>query len=430
MKKTVDTTQDRKMHHPTCAIHRLWSRINLAALSLALASIMALGCGGIEGELGPEDENPSEEIESTSKDIFFDSSVDRGWVRLDNPSPTLMTAHTPPLAYQYNTSGLTNTVMRTGTGTYRVRFPNVLTFSWGTTVGQRGNVQITSRGLYGEWCNVSSWRNYIYTVEVNVNCFDKTGMPANTKFEILYLNNRHWSQLCAYLTTSDPTASVETPSLNLSLVSRRIPATVTRTATGCYSVVLREMKSLGSFSFATPYFESGTTQVTAFGTGSEYCKVSTWYHLGDYRTVVVKCFDKSGAPADSRFSMAHASGELLAWPHMAYLWMHDANSAIGTWVATASKYQYNTRFPTFSTATAITSRRTATGKYDVLIPGQSASDKTAALVTARGTGSERCNIINWFAVTGGTLAQVTCFNSMGGLTNAQFTMSYMTDDLI
>jgi len=67
------------------------------------------------------------------------------------------------------------------------------------------------------------------------------------------------------------------------------PVTVTRSATGVYSVT-----------FATNDWGPGHVQVTAYGGGSEYCKSGGW----GAPSATVRCYDAAGNPANSLFDIA------------------------------------------------------------------------------------------------------------------------------
>jgi hypothetical protein len=66
-------------------------------------------------------------------------------------------------------------------------------------------------------------------------------------------------------------------------------STLTRTADGVYSVA-----------FGGLDMNSGNVQVTAYGSATTWCKVSSW----GGSTATIRCFNGAGDPTDSRFTVA------------------------------------------------------------------------------------------------------------------------------
>jgi hypothetical protein len=91
-----------------------------------------------------------------------------GWAYLWADQPTAP-SYTPSLAYQFNSSGATNTVVRTGVGRYTAKLPNL--------GSQTGQVQVTAYGTGSERCKVERWYPSGTTQQVNVRCFTSTGTP-------------------------------------------------------------------------------------------------------------------------------------------------------------------------------------------------------------------------------------------------------------
>jgi hypothetical protein len=51
----------------------------------------------------------------------------------------------------------------------------------------------------------------------------------------------------------------------------------------------------------------GNAQVTAYGAGSQYCKIERWFA----EDIEIRCFGRAGQPANSPFSLlfARAAGD-------------------------------------------------------------------------------------------------------------------------
>jgi hypothetical protein len=72
--------------------------------------------------------------------------------------------------------------------------------------------------------------------------------------------------------------------------------TITRLGIGNYKVTLPGLKAFDSVAVAT-----------AYGDNSGYCTVESWGAIDSRNptTANVRCFDKTGAPADSRFTLLY-----------------------------------------------------------------------------------------------------------------------------
>ena len=88
----------------------------------------------------------------------------------------LSSPYTPPLAYQWNSTGGINTITRAGTGQYTVRLP-------GMTV-RGGNVMVTSFGSDATYCKPASWTPDASGMNVQVRCFGAVGQASDTNFSL------------------------------------------------------------------------------------------------------------------------------------------------------------------------------------------------------------------------------------------------------
>ena len=103
-----------------------------------------------------------------------------------------------------------------------------------------------------------------------------------------------------YVWANNPTAASYTPSSAYSFNSAGAPITITRSASGQYQVTFSELGGSGIF--------GGNVQVTAYGSGSEICKVVSWASGGGNFVVNVRCFTAAGAAVDTRYTV------LANWP--------------------------------------------------------------------------------------------------------------------
>jgi hypothetical protein len=216
----------------------------------------------------------------------------------------------------------------------------------------------------------------------------------------------------AYVWADQPSAASYTPHLSYQFNSTGAVNTITRSSVGRYTV---RLPGLGS--------SSGTVHVTAYGASTDQCKVARWGSGGglDYaaQLVEVRCFDRTGAPSDSMYTMSYTNR--VGAVH-AYLWADQATAT--------AEYE---PFPAYSanyTGVSNTVWRYDVGRYVVRIPVDFEGAYGHAQATAYGEGSEHC------AVVGGGWARdprpnmnynVICFTSAGQPADAQFTLTYVRD---
>lgn len=317
-----------------------------------------------------------------------------GFVWADQPTSV---SYTPNSSYSFNSTGGSNTITRLGTGQYRVEMPGL---------GQsNGNVQVTAYGSANR-CKVASWVPSGTTEHVNVQCHTPAGVAADTTFVAQYYRAGAGNpEQGAYLWANEPTSASYTPSLQYAHNSRGGTNTVSRSSVGVYSATLPGFTTTG-----------GNVQVTAYGSNSEYCKVSSWAT----NVVNVRCFDSAGNPVDTLWSMRYTDQHVANNGQLgAYAWSSDATAAS------------HTPFPTYqwhSLGNTLTATHPSTGTYVVTIPNMASFNKTSATVTAYGGSNLYCNVGSWGSDgAGGTQVTVHCRNPAGTLTDSLFTLSYITN---
>jgi hypothetical protein len=99
--------------------------------------------------------------------------------------------------------------------------------------------------------------------------------------------------------------SAYTPSSNYSYntVGRSQANRVTRLGTGSYRVSCRGVGGGALFNGSGSWGAGGNVQVTAYGSGSNYCKVGSWATGGADMTASVYCFNHEGQRANARFTL-------------------------------------------------------------------------------------------------------------------------------
>jgi len=103
-----------------------------------------------------------------------------------------------------------------------------------------------------------------------------------------------------FVWANNPTAANYTPTATYAYNSAGGPITITRASPGVYAVSFANLGGQGK--------AGGHVQVTAYGTGSETCKVASWASAAADFVANVRCFSAAGAAADSRYTA------LVIWP--------------------------------------------------------------------------------------------------------------------
>ena len=106
-----------------------------------------------------------------------------------------------------------------------------------------------------------------------------------------------------YVWANEPLAASYTPHRDFAYNSSGGAINISRPSTGAYIVRFAGLGGQGA--------GGGTVQVTAYGSGSATCKVLSWEsEAGDF-VVDARCFESSGALADSQYTV------LALWPFSA-----------------------------------------------------------------------------------------------------------------
>jgi hypothetical protein len=225
---------------------------------------------------------------------FETASTQLGYLWADQPSAT---DYTVSGAYQYNSTGNTNSIHRWGVGQYTATLPGLSNNSFG------GTAEVTAGGWGSEHCKVSSWGGET----VNINCYDTYGNLADSVFSVRFgaaepLNAPSY----AYAWANEPSSALYTPAtyyqriqLTSSCHSPSGPVTIQRGGVGSYNVNVPSLNPAGS-----------TVKVTAYGWTSDTCKVNGWWSNGvDGTQISVSCFDAQGQPVDSYFVVNYSTDQ-------------------------------------------------------------------------------------------------------------------------
>jgi hypothetical protein len=166
----------------------------------------------------------------------------------------------------------------------------------------------------------------------------------------------------------------------------------------------------------------GVAHATAYGSGTRQCKVKSWGPVAsgspDLR-VLVKCFDVTGALADSMFMASFTAQSGTNTQPMAYL-LADR--------PTVASYTANQTYSYNSKGVLNTITRTGVGAYTARL-GWVGGSGGHVQVTAFGDSSVRCKVARWAPVSVGfgivhEDVSVRCFSSSGAPADSVFTLTY------
>jgi hypothetical protein len=208
-------------------------------------------------------------------------------------------SYTPSTQHQFNSTGAVNTITRSSTGTYSVRLPGV------SSAG--GTAKVTAFSAAANYCKASNWAASGADELVDVLCFDFTGAPVDAKFTLTYVDGISIlanDAASGYVWGNDPAAAQYTPNSAYQFNSTGASNTITRTATGRYTVTL---PGLGMDQVLLGASNRGTVHVTAHHTTSKRCEVVGWGGTLPpppspvLLNVDVACSTAAGTPSDSKF---------------------------------------------------------------------------------------------------------------------------------
>jgi hypothetical protein len=311
-------------------------------------------------------------------------------------------------AFSMNTTGATNWVTWVAPGQVRIDFPGL-----GNEAG--GNVQVTAFGV-GFRCKVESWGSSGTTLQVVARCHDTAGAPANLPLAVSYVRRAGSPGVeGGYVWADQPTASLYTPSPTYQWNSTGGLNTVSRWGVGSYTV-----------SFPGQSFTGGTVEVTAYGTGNEYCKVEGWFPSGS-QNVNVRCFTATGVAADTRFTAKFTRDATNNTGTFAYAWADQPTASNYTPSLTYQKASVAFQCGGTQTRGPVTIARLSTGRYRVTFVGVPVANYAGSnvKVTGYGSDSDSCRVLSWAPGDSAT-AEVQCFTASGAPVDAFYTISLAT----
>ncbi len=199
-------------------------------------------------------------------------------------------SYTPSTTYQYNVTGGTNTITRSGTGNYSANLPGL------TTTG--GTVIVTAYGGSPTHCQVTDWNSGGSGTNVNVNCTNTAGVATDSMFDLVYSINE--------------TAGYGSGSTGGGAIWAFDDTDKTAyDVSGTYSIAIdgepmyAQRLGIGRYAWTMTVNDTGTSSTglaTAYDAPGNYCTTKEWESTSTTTTVYINCYTAAGKPANTRFT--------------------------------------------------------------------------------------------------------------------------------
>lgn len=193
---------------------------------------------------------------------------------------------------QYNSVGAANTVTHAGVGLYSVAFIGL-----GTPSPNAGSLQVTAvNAISGARCKVGAWSSSPNGQFLRILCHNPAGALADNRFTVTYQYRRSLfgpispPSRVGYLWSAPPLG----------------PALTNFNTSG----VLNALAGAGPWTATYPNLASspGNMQVTAYGTGSQFCNLSKPWNIGGASILAnINCFTNAGVPTSTGFFASYTS---------------------------------------------------------------------------------------------------------------------------
>ncbi|WP_309894089.1 hypothetical protein [Archangium sp.] len=208
-----------------------------------------------------------------------------------------------PSNYNYNPSGVLNSVSRSGPGNYTVTIPNASAYN--------ASMMVTTYGASGAgapFCQIGSWSASTSTT-VNVLCWNNTGVAADSDFALSYsTSGPPLSQQGAHA-WFDGTSASPSYSAAFGRYSGCSPASVTGSRGGNLAslIVQGELSAFDGGAFPRASFVNG------YGSSPKSCKVEsrTASGAGSSSTSItkVRCYDGTGVEVVPVFTFTEVTSD-------------------------------------------------------------------------------------------------------------------------
>jgi hypothetical protein len=324
--------------------------------------------------------------------------------------------HNVPTQRAWNTHGLiTHTITRESAGTYRVDFPK--------QAPNPGNFQVSALNGNAR-CKVHEWTASGTTLQLRVRCRNPAGTNTDSRFTAKHVyRSDSPGHGGGYVYANQPTTPSYTPAGAYTWNASNSGVNIVRIGTGKYQVTFVSQEGVTN--------DYGVTEVTAVGTGNQYCNVA--HHNADDdggERVTVNCFSTTGALTDTAFMLNYAHNSSFASSSFAYV---HAKSPTSSSYTPARQRSYN-EFACAPAPGPATVTRSGAGRYrvnfwrmwagstDIDLMGRSSVNVHALDSTSTGT---YCNPLSW-APGLDTILEVQCYGANGTAADSSFQASLGT----
>ncbi len=203
-----------------------------------------------------------------------------------------------------------------------------------------------------------------------------------------------------YVWAKNPTTATYSPASTLQANSSLSPNTISRTATGTYTVTFPKLGS----GFI------GNAQVRATSANTNRCKLATLGQAGTSARIGVRCYTPAGVLIDNEFIASFQVNEARSSNKAGYLLDLSPTSASET---PTVNIQAN------STGGTNTVSRINTGLYSATFPGFTGTAGVPQ-VTTQATNGNTCQILSW----SGTSVNVICWDAAGEQADTAFSVAF------
>jgi hypothetical protein len=244
-------------------------------LNSSLDAATLIRCFGFDGEA----------VDAQFSTIYVRGGGDSGVSAYLAALQSGTTDYTPSASYNFNSSGISNTVHRTTTGQYLVHLPHM---------PDSGNIQVSAVG--DATCKLGGRQAGLNELIASVNCYSPSGDATDDTFTLLYVSGVGPTSVmrpkAAYLFANKSTTATYTPSSSFAYTSVDMPLSVHRSGVGRYTATLNGLP------------KGGSALVTAVGADKARCQLTSIRTDGAPQKVGVACFKPNGNAVDSKFMLA------------------------------------------------------------------------------------------------------------------------------
>ncbi|MDP9073472.1 MAG: hypothetical protein M3N98_04715 [Actinomycetota bacterium] len=320
----------------------------------------------------------------------------------------------------FNTTGGVNVIHRLTAGFWQITFPGLA--APGGVAEVTGN--ITGAGALDN-CEAAYWVPSGSDELVGVRCYDENGNPFDGDFFASYTaDGTGTTAPFAFARADQPSTTFYRPGLTFQYNSAGSAITVRRTSVGRYHVAIPNQPSVAG--------SDGTVKVTPFGEDGHLCTVVGYgpNPAGSGVRIDAACFDSTGSPADSDFTIVWARNTSIVGldaPEWAYgLADQPSNTSVHGYTPIArDQFDSVDGGPTLGALVGISS--TGVG-YDMFLPNEALANVLDGFshVTAVGTLPRICNITDESAANDHT-TEIEGVKCIAPGSQSTVTSTYMLD---